>query len=129
MIVAAKGMRKVFEVHFYKDKQGRQPIRELLIALRDKAQNNKDARIQYQKILAYIRSLEEYGTRIGEPTLKHIGGDLWELRPLAHRILFFYWQDNKFILLHHFVKKTRKTPPKEIEQARRYMQDFKERNV
>ena len=117
----------MFEVHFYKDKQGRQPIRELLITLRDEAQNSKDARIQYQKILAYIRSLENYGTRIGEPVVKHISGDIWELRPMSYRILFFFWQDNKFILLHHFVKKTNKTPPKEIKQAQRNMEDFKKR--
>jgi len=118
----------MFEVHFYEDKRERQPVKDLLIALRDEAQKSKDARIQYQKILAYIRSLEEYGTRIGEPTVKHVDGDLWELRPMAHRIFFFYWRDNKFILLHHFVKKTNKTPPKEIKRAQRNMQDFKERN-
>ena len=118
----------MFEVHFFEDKLGRQPIREVLICLRDKAKNSKDARVQYNKILAYIRSLEEYGTRIGEPTLKHIDGDIWELRPLSHRILFFYWRDNNFILLHQFIKKTNKTPPKEIEQAKRNMQEHIERN-
>jgi len=118
----------MFEVHFYEDSQGRQPLKELLIDLRNKAHKSKDSRIQYQKILAYIRSLEEYGTRIGEPAVKHINGDLWELRPMAHRIFFFYWQDNTFILLHHFVKKTNKTPPKEIKQAERNMRDFMERN-
>ena len=118
----------MFNVDFYEDKHGRQPIKELLIAMRDKAKASKDARVQYHKILAYIRSLEEYGTRIGEPVVKHIGGDIWELRPLSHRIFFFYWQDNKFILLHHFIKKTNKTPSKEIEQAKRNMQDHIERN-
>ena len=69
-------MQKKFEVHFYEDKQGRQPIKELLLTLRDQAKINKDARIQYQKILTYIRSLENYGTRVGEPTVKHISGDI-----------------------------------------------------
>ena len=118
----------MFEVHFYENGQGRQPVKELLITLRNKAKTSKDARIQYQKILAHIRSLEDYGTRAGEPAVKHIGGDLWELRPMAHRIFFFYWQDNKFILLHHFVKKTNKTPQREIKQAERNMRDFMERN-
>ena len=121
-------MQKKFEVHFYEDKHGRQPVKELLLVLRDQAQTSKDARIQYQKILTHIRSLENYGTRVGEPTVKHISGDIWELRPLAHRIFFFLWRDNKFILLHHFVKKTNKTPPKEIKQAERNMKDHKERN-
>ena len=80
----------MFDVDFYEDKQGRQPIKELLITLRDKAKTSKDARVQYHKILAYIRSLEKYGTRTGEPVVKHIDGDIWELRPLSHRIFFFY---------------------------------------
>ena len=88
----------MFEVHFFEDKQGRQPIKEVLIDLRDKAKNSKDARVQYNKILAYIRSLEEYGTRIGEPVVKHIDGELWELRPLSHRIFFFYWREKKIFL-------------------------------
>ena len=119
----------MYEVEFYEDKNGVQPVKEVLIELRDKAQTSKDARIQYQKILTYIRALETYGTRIGEPQVKHLDGNLWELRPLAHRILFFYWRDNQFVLLHHFIKKTRKTPVKEIEQATRNMKDFLERSM
>ncbi|MCL1882600.1 MAG: type II toxin-antitoxin system RelE/ParE family toxin [Defluviitaleaceae bacterium] len=57
-----------------------------------------------------------------------MSGDIWELRPLSHRVLFFYWKDNKFVLFHHFIKKTNKTPPREIEQAKRNMADHKERN-
>jgi phage-related protein len=103
-------------------------VKEVLLELRNKAATSKDARIQYHQILTHIRALEAYGTRIGEPKVKHIDGSLWELRPLAHRILFFYWRDNKFTLLHHFIKKTQKTPPKEIEQAKKYMKDYLERN-
>ena len=118
----------MFEVEFYEDRQGRQPVKEVLIELRDKASTSKDARIQFQKILTHILALESYGTRIGEPQVKHIGGSLWELRPLSHRIFFFYWRDNKFILLHHFIKKTQKTPQKEIERATQNMKDYLERN-
>lgn len=57
----------MFEVDFYRDKHGSQPVKEVLIELRAKAKTSKDARIQYHKILAYIRSLQIYGTRIGEP--------------------------------------------------------------
>ena len=117
----------MFEVEFYEDRHGEQPVKQVLIELRDKAQTSKDARIQYQKILTYIRALETFGTRIGEPQVKHIDGNLWELRPLAHRIFFFYWCDDTFILLHHFIKKSGKTPPKEIEQAAHNMKDFLER--
>ena len=64
-----------------------------------------------KKILMHLRTLEPYGTRVGEPQLKHIGGSLRELRPLSHRIFFFYWRDNKLILLRHFINKTQKTRP------------------
>ena len=117
----------MFDVDFYTDSHGRQPVRELLLELRDKAQTSKGMRIQYKKVLACIRALEVYGTRVGEPYVKHIDGDIWELRPLSRRVLFFYWRDNRYILLHHFVKKTRKTPAGEIEQAKRNMDDFIER--
>lgn len=118
----------MFEVEFYEDKKGYQPVKEVLLALRDNSKNNKNSRIQYQKILTHIKALETYGTRIGEPQVKHLDGNLWELRPLSHRIIFFYWKDNKFILLHHFVKKTQKTPQREIEQATKNLKDFLERN-
>ncbi|MDR1796188.1 MAG: type II toxin-antitoxin system RelE/ParE family toxin [Clostridiales Family XIII bacterium] len=121
-------MKLMFDVDFYEDKNGKQPVKDLLLELRGKASSSKDARIQYQRILTHIRALETYGTRIGEPHVKHIDGNLWELRPQPNRILFFYWRDNKFILLHHFVKKTQKTPPKEIELAKQCMRDFIERN-
>lgn len=118
----------MYKTEFYEDSNGAQPVKQVLLELRDASLTSKDARIQYQKILTYIRALETFGTRIGEPQVKHIEGDIWELRPLAHRIFFFYWKDDKFILLHHFIKKTRKTPKKEIDQAQRNLQDFKERN-
>lgn len=118
----------MFEVEFYEDRHGAQPVKEALIELREKAHTSKDARIQYRKILTYIRALQKLGTRIGEPQVKHLNGNLWELRPLSHRIIFFYWCDNKFVLLHHFIKKTQKTPSKEKEQAARNLKDFLERN-
>ena len=45
-----------------------------------------------------------------------------------HTVKFYRWKDNKFVLLHHFTKKTRKTPLREIEQARTKMNDFIERH-
>ncbi len=117
----------MFKVVFYKDKNGNEPIKDLLIALSKKSKSSKNDRIQFNKISAYIKALQEYGTRIGRPVVKHIDGDLWELRPLENRIFFFYWRDNIFVLLHHFIKKSQHTPPKEIAQARNNLKDFLER--
>jgi phage-related protein len=117
----------VYEVEFYYDRNGRSKIVEYLDELKEKGGTSKTERINRDKILAYMMALKQYGTRIGQPIVKHIDGSLWELRPLSNRIIFFYWKDNRFVLLHHFIKKTQKTPPREIEQARSKMKDFLER--
>ena len=118
----------MFDIIFYKNSSGDEPIKDFLVELSKKAKTSKHDRIQFQKINAYLKALKEYGTRVGEPIVKHIDGDIWELRPLENRIFFFYWRDNNFILLHHYIKKSNKAPVREIEQARRNMRDFIERN-
>ena len=118
----------MYKVKFYRDKNGESDIVNLLDSLKVRGETSKTDRINRNKILAYIGALEQFGTRVGEPVVKHIDGDIWEIRPLANRILFFYWKDNNFVLLHHFIKKTNKTPQREIEQARSKMKDYIERH-
>ena len=118
----------MYDVKFYRDRNGKSEIVKYLDDLKEKGKTSKNERVNRDKILAYIGALEQYGTRIGLPVVKHIDGSLWELRPLANRIFFFYWKDNKFVLLHHFIKKTQKTPPQEIETARAKLKDFIGRN-
>ena len=118
----------MYEVEFYEDKNGKSEIVEYLDDLKVKGATSKNERVNRDKILAYIIALGQYGTRIGQPVVKHIDGSIWELRPLANRIFFFYWKDNKYVLLHHFIKKTQKTPPREIDTARAKMKDYIERH-
>ena len=69
-----------------------------------------------------------YGLTLGEPYIKHIDSDIWELRPIRDRILFTSWYNNKFILLSVFTKNTQKTPRKEIEKAKRLLKDYIKRS-
>lgn len=117
----------MFEIIFYRDKAGRSKIVEYLDELQKKSKGDKNARVNREKILTYMTALAEYGTRIGQPIVKHIDGDLWELRPLKNRVFFFYWKNNKFVMVHHYIKKSQKIPRKELEQARKNMEDYKER--
>ena len=50
-------------------------------------------------------------------------------RPLRDRIFFVTWEDDSFVLLHHFQKKTQRTPRREIEQALREIEDLKKRGL
>jgi len=117
----------MYEIIFYKDKNGNEPIKDYINELKRKSKKNKNNRIQYQKISSYIAELSLKGTNIGMPLIKHIEGDIWELRPIRNRIFFFCWQENSFVLLHHFIKKSQKTPIKEIKQAKRNLNDFLKR--
>lgn len=117
----------MYEIEFYEDKSGYSEVQEYIKELNKKAMTSKDCRINLNKIVAYMDVLEEMGTRVGEPVTKHLDGEIWELRPLKNRFLYAYFKDNKFIILHHFIKKTQKTPKKEIEQAKRNLKDFLER--
>lgn len=116
----------MYRVEFYKDKDGNEPVKEYISSLASK--NDKDSRINLNKIRDYIKTLSEYGTRAGEPYVKHIEGEIWELRPLRNRILFFGYDGDRIILLSHFIKKTQKTPQREIDKAKRLMKDHKERS-
>lgn len=117
----------MYNVEFYEDAHGTEPVKDFLIDLQNRRDTDKSARILSEKILTYIRVLQEYGTRAGIPYIKHIEGDIWELRPHPERILFFSYVGNTFVLLHHFRKKTQKTPRKEIDCAKRRAQEYNER--
>ncbi|GHV96636.1 hypothetical protein AGMMS50293_29560 [Spirochaetia bacterium] len=117
----------MYEVVFYQDKNGKVPILEYLQDLAKR--KGKDSRIKVNKIQDYIEALKVYGTTAGEPYMKHLEGEIWELRPIRDRILFAAWTGDKFVLLHCFVKKTRKTPKGEIEQAKRNLAEFISRSI
>ena len=118
----------MYDAIFYSDANDDEPIAEYIKDLQQKSLNSKDARINLNKIISYIDLLCEHGTIVGEPVVKHLRGEIWELRPLKNRILFAHYKDNIYILLHRFVKKTDKTPPLEIDQAERNLADYIERN-
>ncbi len=122
-----RGMLFLYEIYFYKDKNGNEPVADYLTELAGK--KDKDSRIKLNKIRDYVKILSEYGTRAGEPYIKHLDGNIWELRPLRDRILFVGWVNGSYVLLHHFMKKTQKTPVREIEKAKRELADMIERGV
>ena len=114
----------MFNIEFYEDEHGNSDVKEFIINLRKKSATSKDAHVNFNKIIAYLDILEEMGTRVGEPVTKHLDGEIWELRPLSNRILYAYYKDNTFLLLHHFKKKTQKTPRREILKAQKELNDY-----
>ena len=79
-----------------------------------------------------IKLLEEKGNQLREPYSKPLGDGIFELRAKVgtdiSRVLYFFYYQGRIILTHGFVKKAQKTPPSEIEKAKKYRKDFIERN-
>jgi phage-related protein len=116
----------VNRIFYYKDKNGNSPIANYIKELSEKS--GKDSRIKLNKIYEYIKYLSEDGQQAGEPYVKHLDGEIFELRPIRDRILFAAWDEQSFILLHHFMKKTQKTPPREIKRAKWNLADYRQRS-
>ena len=114
----------MFEIIFYETTRGRSELLEFLEGLRLRSASDKDSRIQYKQILLYIELLQTKGTNLPVEVAKHISDDIWELRPGNNRVLYFYNGHKTFVLLHHFRKKTNKTPRREIEKAEAEKVDY-----
>ena len=110
------------KVLFYRDKKGGSPVLDYLHKLA--ASKSKDSRIKLTKIGDYLQMLKEHGTQAGEPYVKHLDGAIWELRPIRDGILFVAYTGDSYVLLHHFMKKTQKTPAKEIAKAKLEYEDL-----
>jgi phage-related protein len=112
----------VWEIELYKTNTGKEVVAEFLDSLPTKMK---------AKAFWEIDLLSIHGLALKEPYVKHIKGDLWELRikfagDIA-RIFHFYPLGRKIILLHGFIKKTDKTPKPEIETAEKRMADYKDK--
>ena len=114
----------MFNIDFYETSDGHSDIQEFLDSLRVKAVSVKDARIQYGQVARCIELLQENGTNLPVQIAKHLDEEIWELRPGDNRVLFFYFNEGTYVLLHHFRKKTQKTPPREIARAKSEMKDY-----
>ena len=115
----------MYRIIFYRKSNGEAPILDYIREL--KSSESKDSRIKRNKIAQYIKMLKTDGIQAGKQYIKHLDGDIWELRPVRDRILFAAILGGRFVLLHCFMKQTMKTPLREIEQAKRELADFLER--
>jgi phage-related protein len=71
--------------------------------------------------------IEEHGPKIGMPFTGSIGSGLFEIRAKGKegiaRALYCCLPDKELVILNAFVKKTQKTPKKELAQARKRMKE------
>jgi phage-related protein len=81
------------------------------------------------RFLRYAERMETFGPDLGMPHARAIGGGLFELRMRAAegigRVFYCTLIGRRIVFLHQFVKKTDKTPPKELKIARQRMKEVK----
>lgn len=114
----------MYTVEFYEDKNGNSQVLEFAEELRVKAITSKDARIQYKQMSMYFELLSLKGTNMNDNITKHIEDGIWELRPGINRVFHFFYNNDTYVLLHQFRKRTQKTPKSEIEKAKREREDY-----
>lgn len=115
-----------WEIEFYQKENGEIPVGDFLLSLNPKLR---------AKAYSDILLLKKLGNNIREPFSAVIKGErykgLFELRVKFSsditRIFYFLYENNTFILLHGFVKKTNKTPERELEKALKYKMDYERR--
>ncbi|MBQ3335770.1 MAG: type II toxin-antitoxin system RelE/ParE family toxin [Eubacteriaceae bacterium] len=83
---------------------------------------------KYTKMVSMISLLQNNGYELREPYSKYLSEGIFELRAKVGsdvtRVLYFFYVDRQIVLTNGFVKKTKKTPKKEIERAKKYRADF-----
>ena len=79
------------------------------------------------RFLRYAERMELYGPDLGMPHTRAMSEGLFELRLKAAeglvRVLYCTLVGRKIVMLHQFIKKSEKTPRKELEIARTRMKE------
>ena len=107
----------ILSVRFYRTEGGNEPVREWLKSLEQ----------DYKKAIGEDIKTIQFGWPIGMPVVRKLEPGLWEVRSHVRdgiaRTLFTVRGD-MMVLLHGFVKKSTKTPPDDLETARRRMKNL-----
>jgi phage-related protein len=80
------------------------------------------------RFIRYAERMEIYGPDLGMPHIKAMGDGLFELRLKSGegiaRVFYCTRIGRRIVMLHHFIKKTEKTPAKELLIARTRMKEI-----
>lgn len=85
------------------------------------------------RYVVLTRRMVSLGPNLGEPHTKAFGGGMFELRLKGSegiaRVFFCTMVGRRIIMLHSFVKKTNKTPPRELDIALTRLKEMKHENA
>lgn len=104
---------------FYRTAGGKEPVLEWLRGLPP----------EDRRAIGTDLATVQFGWPIGMPLCRPLSDGLWEVRSTLPsrriaRVLFFV-TEGRIGVVHGFIKKTQKTPPDELELARKRMKEMK----
>ena len=113
-----------FEVEYFEKEDGTYPAKEFILS--------QDVKMR-AKLFRLLELLEEKGNTLREPYSKSLDDGIFEIRAKQGsnitRVLYFFYIGNKIILTNGFIKKSQKTPPSEIDLAKKYRAEYEKRLV
>lgn len=111
-----------FIIDFYEKENGEAPAEEFIRKLNPKMK---------AKVFKVLDILEKDGPMVRFPYSEHLQDGIFEIRVKQAsditRVLYFFWMGRKIILTNGFIKKTQKTPVREINLAKKYRADYERR--
>lgn len=113
-----------WQVVFYQDENGSEPVKDFILAQPDAA---------IAEIIHLFKLLREFNVELGMPYVRKISKTgLRELR-IKHssdyyRIFYFAFIEHRFVLLHAIAKKTDRTPENDIKLALKRMEIYKNKS-
>ncbi|NQT67381.1 MAG: type II toxin-antitoxin system RelE/ParE family toxin [Actinobacteria bacterium] len=108
-----------WNVVHYKTNSGNSPVIDYI-------ETQEPERVR--KIRNALRLLREFGIEESQLNARKLSGrrykGLYELRIDSTRIIYFLFTGRRFVLVHGFTKKSKETPKRELEVARKRMKDY-----
>ncbi len=109
------------QVYFFKTTNGKQPVRDWL----------KELPRTDRKTIGDDLKTAQFGWPLGMPLIRKLDAGLWEVRSkLNNRIarVIFTVDEDKMVLLHGFIKKSQKTPIRELNLAKQRLKALRGTN-
>ena len=112
----------LYTIEYVELESGEKPFEEFVLGLQ------VHERAKLFETINYFVELKNNDLPIKENISKHLEDGIFELRiSLTNKIarsLYFYQKGAKIIITHGFIKKTQKTPRKEIEKAKELRKSY-----
>ena len=86
--ISAQAKQMLENIYYFIDGRGRNPVKEFIRTL---PQNERT------KVFAYLAELRDKGHQLRRPLADYLGEGVYELRPKANRIFYFFFLKNSAV--------------------------------